>query len=87
MWMMTHCEGHQGEEGTRKLTQVRQQKLKACQEQSCVRAFLMSSPGEKGFSYMLKLPKTMPTLDSGSFRKISASQIVLTTRERGYLGK
>ena len=38
MWMMTHCEGHQGEEGTRKLTQVRQQKLKACQEQSCVRA-------------------------------------------------
>jgi len=90
------CEGNQGEEGTRKLIPgetAEAEGLPGAELCAGSRAtvsvypFLMSSPGEKGFSYMLKLPKAMLTLDSRSFRKISASQIVLTTRERGYLGK
>ena len=96
MWMMTHCEGSQGEQETRKLIPgetAEAEGLPGAELCAGSRAtvsvypFLMSFLGEKGFSYILKLPKAMLTLDGRSFRKISASQIVLTTQERGYLGK
>ena len=96
MWMMTHCEVSQGEQETRKLIPgetAGTEGLPGAELCAGSRAtvsvypFLMSFLGEKGFSYILKLPKAMLTLGGRSFRKISASQIVLTTQERGYLGK